>query len=94
MYYCPQVCFFDVSASEGEKAQKGFDEKYGSGKAVFLKCDVSKKIELHGNFTNVYFAYVGKTSGESNLVNADDAGSRLGLAKIRTLIFSCFESNM
>jgi hypothetical protein len=52
VYYCPQVFFLDVSASEGEKAQKSFDEKYGSGKAVFLKCDVSKKNELHGNFTN------------------------------------------
>ncbi|CAB3984033.1 15-hydroxyprostaglandin dehydrogenase [NAD(+)]-like [Paramuricea clavata] len=45
-----KVCFFDVSASEGEKAQKSFDEKYGSGKAVFLKCDVSKKNELHDAF--------------------------------------------
>jgi hypothetical protein len=37
-----------VLVSEGEKTQKSFDEKYGSGKAVFLKCDVSNKNELHG----------------------------------------------
>jgi hypothetical protein len=49
--YCPQVCFLDVSVTEGEKAQKSFDEKYGSGKAVFLKCDVSKKGELRGTYT-------------------------------------------
>jgi hypothetical protein len=41
----------DVSVTEGEKAQKSFDEKYGSGKAVFLKCDVSKKGELRGTYT-------------------------------------------
>ena len=52
--YCPQVCFLDVSVSEGEKAQKSFDEKYGSGKAVFLKCDVSKKDELHGTYISLY----------------------------------------
>ncbi|CAB4019686.1 15-hydroxyprostaglandin dehydrogenase [NAD(+)]-like [Paramuricea clavata] len=45
-----KVCFLDVSVSEGEKAQKSFDEKYGSGKAVFLKCDVSKKDELRDVF--------------------------------------------
>jgi hypothetical protein len=44
----------DVSVSEGEKAQKSFDEKYGSGKAVFLKCDVSKKDELHGTYISLY----------------------------------------
>ena len=38
----------DYSVLDGEKAQKGFEEKYGSGKAVFLKCDVSKKNEMHG----------------------------------------------
>ena len=41
----------DVLVSEGEKAQKRFDEKYGSGKAMFLKCDVSNKNELRGMYS-------------------------------------------
>ena len=46
----PQVCILDYSVSDGEKAQKSFEEKYGDGKAVFLKCDVSKKNEMHGMY--------------------------------------------
>ena len=46
----PQVCILDYSVSEGEKAQKSFEEKYGGGNAVFLKCDVSKKNEMRGMY--------------------------------------------
>ncbi|XP_028411097.1 15-hydroxyprostaglandin dehydrogenase [NAD(+)]-like isoform X2 [Dendronephthya gigantea] len=45
-----KVCFLDISAREGVKAQRDLDEKYGSGKAVFLQCDVSNKNELRDAF--------------------------------------------
>ncbi|XP_028401829.1 15-hydroxyprostaglandin dehydrogenase [NAD(+)]-like [Dendronephthya gigantea] len=45
-----KVRFLDVLASEGAKAQKSLDEKYGRGNAVFLQCDVAKKDELRGAF--------------------------------------------
>ena len=45
-----EVRFLDVLASEGVQAQKTFDKQYGSGKAVFIQCDVSKKNELRDVF--------------------------------------------
>ena len=49
-YYYLKVRFLDVLASEGVKAQKTLDEKYGRGNAEFLQCDVAKKDELRGDY--------------------------------------------
>ena len=36
----------DIDAEKGVTTQKEFDEKFGTGKAKFLHCDVSKAEEL------------------------------------------------
>jgi hypothetical protein len=40
------VHLLDFDDDEGHKAQKEFDEKFGTGKAKFVHCDVSIPSEL------------------------------------------------
>jgi hypothetical protein len=54
LLFVSKVHFLDVLASEGLEAQKTFDKQYGSGKAVFVKCDVSKKDELRGKHNGIF----------------------------------------
>ncbi|CAB3989259.1 15-hydroxyprostaglandin dehydrogenase [NAD(+)]-like [Paramuricea clavata] len=45
-----KVHFLDFDDAEGHKAQKEFDEKFGTGKAKFVHCDVSIPDELEKAF--------------------------------------------
>lgn len=38
----------DINKENGEQVAKQFNDTYGTGKAVFLQCDVSVQEELEG----------------------------------------------
>ncbi|XP_072027012.1 15-hydroxyprostaglandin dehydrogenase [NAD(+)]-like isoform X2 [Amphiura filiformis] len=44
------VVILDVNEDNGQSTQKEFEEKYGNGKVVFQKCDVTKKEQMKAGF--------------------------------------------
>ncbi|XP_072027011.1 15-hydroxyprostaglandin dehydrogenase [NAD(+)]-like [Amphiura filiformis] len=44
------VVILDVNEDNGQSTQKELEEKYGSGKVVFQKCDVTKKEQMKAGF--------------------------------------------
>ncbi|XP_072025240.1 15-hydroxyprostaglandin dehydrogenase [NAD(+)]-like [Amphiura filiformis] len=44
------VVILDVNEDNGQSTQKEFEEKYGSGKVVFQKCDVANKEQMKAGF--------------------------------------------
>ena len=44
------VVILDVNEANGQTTQTEFEEKYGSGRVVFQKCDVTKKDQMKGEY--------------------------------------------
>ncbi len=45
-----QVCFADINADLGQQVAKELTEKYPSSDVTFLRCDVTSKEDLEGNY--------------------------------------------
>ena len=42
----------DVNENNGMETKKELEDKYGSGKILFHKCDVTQKDQMKGKLTN------------------------------------------
>ncbi len=48
------VVILDVNETNGKNAQKELQDKYGIGKVVFQKCDVTQKDQVKGKIFSIF----------------------------------------
>ena len=51
------MCIADYNKEAGEETIKELSEKYGSGKAIFVKCDVTSQADMEGKLFFFFFFF-------------------------------------